>query len=48
MSRDIANLRKEVADLRGDIAGLVEAWKNANFAISAIKYLGVVPPRERG
>jgi hypothetical protein len=43
MARDIADLRNEVADLRGDIQSLVDAWKNANFALSAVKWVsGVV------
>lgn len=43
MARDIADLRKEVADLRGDISELVDVWRNANFALSAVKWIsGVV------
>ena len=39
MARDIADLKQEVAELRADIRGLVQAWQNANFGVSVIKWL---------
>lgn len=43
MARDIAELSGKVEKLSGDIAGLVMAWQNANFALAAVKWVsGVV------
>lgn len=43
MARDIVELTAKVEKLSSDIEGLVEAWRNANFAVALIKWLaGVV------
>ncbi len=42
MGKDIALLSLKVDKLSGDIEGLVTAWKNANFAVAAVKWISGV------
>ena len=42
MARDITELSAKVDRLSGDIEGLVQAWQNANFALSVVKWLSGV------
>lgn len=42
MVADIERLTDKVEKLSTDIEGLVEAWRNANFAVSLIKWLASV------
>jgi len=42
MLQDIATLTIKVDTLSADIRVMVEAWKAANFALSAVKWIGSV------
>ena len=38
MIRDITELREEIADLRGDVKGLIAAWQSANTIVAVMKW----------
>lgn len=39
-TNELQQLREEVAALRGDIRGLLEAWRAASGVVKAVKWLG--------
>lgn len=41
-ANELHELREEVAALRQDVQGLVEAWRTATGVVRAVKWLGKV------
>jgi hypothetical protein len=41
-TNELQQLRDEVAALRGDIQGLLEAWRTASGVVKAVKWVGKI------
>lgn len=39
---ELAEIRQDIADLRGDIAGLLEAWNTANGVVKFVKWIAAL------